>query len=86
LGKAFRQLTCLVKTAARAGNMECRVPASANSSRTIEFDGFNLAAVAMHVKGDRTTTNFAILNGGKCTGRGVNDRGEDRSAVGTNNA
>ena len=62
------------------------VPAQANSSRTIEFDGFNLAAVAMHVKGDRTATNFAILNGGKCAGRGINDRGEDRSAVGANNA
>ena len=66
--------------------MECRISAQANSSRTIEFDGFNLAAVAMHAKGDRATTNLAILNGGKCAGRGVNDRGEDRSAVGTNNA
>jgi hypothetical protein len=76
----------LSETAARAGNMECRVPAQASSSRTIEFDGFNLAVVAMHVQGDRTATNFTILNGGKCAGRSVNDRSEDRSAVGANNA
>lgn len=38
------------------------VLAQANSSRTIEFDRFDLAAVAVHIKGDRTTTDFTILN------------------------
>ena len=57
-----------------------------NSSRTIEFDRFNFAIMAMHVQCDGTATDFAILNRGKCAGRSVNDRGEDRSAVGANNA
>jgi hypothetical protein len=42
--------------------------------------------VAVDVELDRTTTDLAILNGGKCAGRGVDDRGKDRSAVGANNA
>jgi hypothetical protein len=57
-----------------------------NSSRTIEFDRFNFAIMAVHVQRDGTATNFAVLNRGKCAGRSVNDRGEDRSAVGANNA
>jgi hypothetical protein len=60
--------------------------AQANSSRTIKFDRFNLAIMAVHVQSDGTATDFAILNRGKRAGRSVNDRGEDRSAVGANNA
>ena len=62
------------------------VTAQANSSRTIEFDRFDLAIMAVHVQRDGTATDFAILNRGKRAGRSVNDRGEDRSAVGANNA
>jgi hypothetical protein len=60
--------------------------AQANSSRTIEVDRFNFAVMAVHVQRDGTATNFAILNRGKRAGRSVDDRGEDRSAVGANNA
>jgi hypothetical protein len=62
------------------------VPVRANSSRTIEFDRFNLAVMAVHVQRDGTATDFAVLNRGKRAGRSVNDRGEDRSAVGANDA
>jgi hypothetical protein len=62
------------------------VPASAISSRTIEVDRLNLAGVTMHIQGDRPATDFAILNGGKRAGRCVDNCGEDRSAVGTNDA
>ena len=68
------------------GIWNAEVPAQANSSRTIEIDGLNLAVVAVHVQSDRTAANFAILNRGKRAGRGVDDSGEDRSAVGANNA
>jgi hypothetical protein len=67
----------------------CQMPgftAQANSSRTIKFDRFDLAVMAVHVQSDGTATDFAILNRGKRAGRSVNDRGEDRSAVGANNA
>jgi hypothetical protein len=47
------------------GTMECRVPAQANSSRTIEIDRINLAVMAVHVQGDGTAANFAILDRGK---------------------
>jgi len=40
----------------------------------------------MHADSDRTAANFAILNRGKRAGRSVDNRGEDRSAVGANNA
>ena len=62
------------------------VTAQASSSRTIEFDRFDLAIMAVHVQRNGTATDFAILNRGKRAGRSVNDRGEDRSAVGANNA
>ena len=39
------------------------------------------AVSGMHVQSDRTAANFAILNRGKRAGRGVDDSGEDRSAV-----
>ena len=68
------------------GIWDAGIPARANSSRTIEIDGLNLAVVAVHVQSDRTAANFAILNRGKRAGRGVDDSGEDRSAVGANNA
>ena len=62
------------------------VAAQASSSRTVEFDRFNFAGMTMHVQRDGTAADFAILNRGKRAGRSVDDRGEDRSAVGANNA
>jgi hypothetical protein len=59
---------------------------ASTSSRTIEVDRLNLAGVTMHIQGDRAATDFAILNGGKRAGRCVDNCGEDRSAVGTNDS
>jgi hypothetical protein len=89
--KIFSPLLCRLSYLAVRGGEEQGIwdagfPAQANSSRTIEIDGLNLAVVAVHVQSDRTAANFAILNRGKRAGRGVDDSGEDRSAVGANNA
>jgi len=59
--------------------------ALAISSRAIEFDRLDLAVVTMHIQSDRAATNFAILNGRKSSRGSIDDRGEDRSAVGANN-
>jgi hypothetical protein len=69
-----------------ATSLECVVDAQANSSRTIEFNRFDFAGMTVHVQRDGTATNLAILNRGKRAGRSVDDRSEDRSAVGTDNA
>jgi hypothetical protein len=42
--------------------------------------------VAVDIELDRTTADLAILDGGKCAGGSVNNRGKDRSAVGAHNA
>jgi hypothetical protein len=68
------------------GIWDAEVSAQANSSRTIGFDGLDLAIVAVHVQSDRTAANFAVLNRGKRAGRSVDDSGKDRSAVGANNS
>jgi hypothetical protein len=80
---------CCISPGRPAREGESQMPgftAQANSSRTIKIDRFNLAIMAVHVQSDGTATDFAILNRGKRAGRSVNDRGEDRSAVGANNA
>jgi hypothetical protein len=61
-------------------------PAQTNSSRTIEFDRLNCTAMTVNIELDGTTADFAILDRGKRSGRGVDDRGEDSAAVGANNA
>jgi hypothetical protein len=68
------------------GMWNAGVAAQANSSRTIKIDRFNLAVMAVHIQRDGTATDLTILNRGKRAGRSVDDRGEDRSAVGANNA
>ncbi len=85
-GQNFTPCSTWPHQAARAEKMECRAYCESNSSRTIELDRFNFAVMAMHVQRDGTATDFAILNRGKRAGRSVDDRGEDRSAVGANNA
>jgi hypothetical protein len=83
----FNPLLYLAGAASEKGG--CQMPGftgQASSSRTIKIDRFNLAIMAVHVQSDGTATDFAILNRGKRAGRSVNDRGEDRSAVGANNA
>jgi hypothetical protein len=85
--KHFNPLLYLAGAASEGGGSQMPgFTAEANSSRTIKFDRFNLAIMAVHVQSDGTATDFAILNRGKRAGRSVNDRGEDRSAVGANNA
>jgi hypothetical protein len=42
--------------------MKCQGSAQANFSRPINFNRVDLAVVAMHIKGDRATAHFAILN------------------------
>jgi hypothetical protein len=85
--KRFNPLLYLAGAASEGGDVKCRgFTAQANSSRTIKFDRFNLAIMAVHVQSDGTATDLAVLNRGKRAGRSVNDRGEDRSAVGANNA
>ena len=48
--------------------MECRGFCASKFSRSIDFDRLDLAAVTMHVDGDRTTADFAILDRGKRAG------------------
>jgi hypothetical protein len=61
-------------------------PAKANSSRTIEFYRLNFTVMAVNIELNGATADFAILNRGKSTGRGVDDRGEDSAAVRANYA
>jgi hypothetical protein len=56
--------------------------AKAKFSRSINFNRVDLAVMAVHIKGNWTTTYFAILDRRECAGRSVYDRRELRSAVG----
>jgi hypothetical protein len=83
---AEQAFSTLCAASERGGFQMPGLTGQASSSRTIKIDRFNLAIMAVHVQSDGTATDFAILNRGKRAGRSVNDRGEDRSAVGANNA
>jgi len=52
----------------RAADIECRGFSASKFSRAIDFNRLDFSAVTMHVDGDRTTTDFAILDRRKGAG------------------